>query len=286
MGSRYLTDMADVCRAAGLVVVEQDGWQTRGRGSGGYEPDRPWCVMFHHTASAPGADPASDAAYMSYNADAAPIANILLAHDGTVWILAAGATNTNGSGTGDIHTSRGVVPDDSMNTYAIGLEIQNSGVGESYPQAQVDAAFTLSNALTAAYGLQPNDVGTHHAYASDRKIDPATTAAVEGPWQPASVTSSGTWSLDDVRFECARRWNGSTPEPPNPTPEPTPTPPDNDEDTDMAFIIHNTGDGQIALVYGDGRVTGLAGQDLGGYIARFGEPVDTDPVVFADFTSK
>jgi hypothetical protein len=70
-----------------------------------------------------------------------------------------------------------------------------------------------------------------------------------------------------------------------PEPEPTP-PPDPEEDIDMAFIMQNTKTGEIALVYGDGKVTGLAGGDLGGYIARFGDPVPTDPVVFADFAGK
>ncbi len=279
MGDRYLIDMADILRAAGVAVVEQDGWQHRARSSGGYESDRPWCVMWHHTASAPGADPANDAAYMSYNADAAPIANILLARDGTAWVLAGGATNTNGSGSGDIHTSRGVVPHDAMNTYAIGMEIQNSGVGEPYPQVQIDAAFQLSNALTAAYGLAANDVGTHNEYAPDRKIDPATTTAVEGPWQPAAVTSSGTWSLDDVRFECARRAFGTDPVPPQPQPIPQ-------EDDDMPFIIVNKATGQPALVYGDGRLTGLAGPDLPAYEARFGTAIPTDEVVFTDMANK
>ncbi len=278
MSGRYLIDMADILRAAGLAVVEQDGWQQRARSSGGYADDRPWVVMWHHTASAPGADPASDAAYMSYNADAAPIANILLARDGVAWVLAAGATNTNGSGEGDIHTSRGIVPHDSMNTYAIGLEIQNSGVGEAYPQVQIDAAFRLSNALTAAYGLAANDVGTHNEYAPDRKIDPATTAAVEGPWQPAAVTSSGTWSLDDVRFECARRAFELPP-------VPTPTPP-SEEDYDMAFIIVNKNTGQPALVYGDGKVTGIDGLSLDAFVAKYGAPITVEDVTFNDFAGK
>lgn len=54
----------------------------------------------------------------------------------------------------------------------------------------------------------------------------------------------------------------------------------------MAFIILNRTTGQPALVYGDGRVTGLAGEDLAAYVARFGEPIETDGVVFTDFAAK
>ena len=53
------------------------------------------------------------------------------------------------------------------------------------------------------------------------------------------------------------------------------------------FIILNREAGQPALVYGDGRLTGLlAGGSLAGYVARFGAPIDTDPVVFNDMASK
>lgn len=215
MSGRYLVELADVLRAGGLLVVEVDGWQTRARKSGGYA-DGPRCVMWHHTAS--NTTPENDVAYICRNADDAPLANLYLARTGEVWVCAAGATNTNGKGQAT-PTSKGTVPADSMNTHAIGIEAANSGVGQSWPQVQVDAYFVINNALAAAYGLQPSDCCSHHAYAPDRKIDPATAAAVEGPWRPGSVTTSGTWSVFDIRAEAERRAEP----PPTPTP-PTPTP--------------------------------------------------------------
>jgi hypothetical protein len=263
---RYLTDLADVLRAAGIPVVEQDGWQSRARSSGGFADGRPWCVMWHHTASAPGADPASDAHYCSYTATDKPITNILLDRTGTAWICAAGATNTNGKGYA--HTfSKGTVPDDSMNTYAIGVEIQNSGVGEQYPQVQIDAAFTISLALADAYGLQPTDALNHALWAPDRKIDPATAAAVQGPWKPRSTNSSGTWNFDDVLSELTAR--ATAPLPPDPSP-PTPLPLEED---DVPFLITNPDDGQIAVVYGVGLLVGLSGDEAPHWIDRFGEPL-------------
>lgn len=215
MGSRYLTDLADVLRGAGLLVQEVDGWQGRSRSSGGFDGDRPWCIMWHHTAS--NTTPTNDINYICYGSPDAPLANLYLEQAGIVWVCAAGGTNTNGKGQA-MPMSKGTVPADSMNTHAIGIEAANDGLGEPWPQVQIDAYFAVNNALAAAYGLQTGDCSTHHAYAQDRKIDPATAAAVQGPWQPASVTTSGTWSLDDIRQEAAFR-AAPAPQPPTPTPE-------------------------------------------------------------------
>jgi len=178
--------------------------------------------MWHHTASSATASASSDANYMSYSADSKPVANILIARDGTAWVLAAGATNTNGKGVARTF-SRGTVPADSMNTYAIGMEIQNTGVGQAYTQQCIDACFKVSNALCKAYGLAPDDVDEHVTYAPGRKIDPATAAAVQGPWKPRSTNSSGSWNVDDLRAECRRRAGSG----------PTPTP----QEDEMATVI-------------------------------------------------
>lgn len=209
MGNVWLTWMADAIEAAGVPVVRYSGWTTRSRSTGGYEPGRPLCVMWHHTASA--TTPDNDAYYMCYSSDSRPITNLMVDRTGTVWVLAAGATNTNGKGK-SLSFSRGKVPQDRMNEYAVSMEICNNGVGEAYPRAQIDAAFTVSNVLNADLGNQPDDVSTHQFYAPDRKIDPATANAVQGPWVPRSCTSSGTWDLWDVRSECILRANPNPPE--------------------------------------------------------------------------
>jgi hypothetical protein len=217
MGSRYLTELANWCRAAGLVTHEVDGWQSRARSSGGYDGDRPWAVLWHHTASA--TSPENDASYMCYGSPDAPVANLLLDRDGGVWVMAGGATNTNGKG-GPYSTSRGTVPKDSMNTYAVSIEAANNGVGEWWPQEQIDAYFVLSLMLTERLGLAPDDICEHQVWAPDRKIDPAVADAVQGPWQPGRATSSGTWSQADVIDELRRR-AGAVPPGPDPLPPPT-----------------------------------------------------------------
>lgn len=202
MGSLYLVDMANWLRDAGLSVIEYGGWQSRARGSGGYDSN-PLCVMWHHTASPASWDGQKDADYCAVGHEDSPIANLYIDRSGTVWVLAGGASNTNGKGK-SISFSRGTVPADGMNSRALGIEMGNDGIGERWPRAQIDSAFKVSNTCNHHFGNRPDDMATHQFYAPDRKIDPAT-CNVEGPWIPSSVTSSGTWNRADVQAECNNR---------------------------------------------------------------------------------
>src|SRR5262245_30525944 len=130
MGSRYLTGLAGWMREAGLSVVEMDGWQTRARGSGGYDNPNPIAIMWHHTASPASWDGLKDANYIATGDPDAPISNLYIDRKGVVYVIAAGATNTNGKG-GPLTFSKGTVPLDSMNTRAVGIEAGNDGLGES-----------------------------------------------------------------------------------------------------------------------------------------------------------
>ena len=166
MGSRYLTDMADVLRRAGITVQEEPGWQSRARSSGGFNSGLPNTIMCHHTASGPGSDGQSDVNYMTYSADAKPIANLYLSRTGKVWVMAGGATNTNGSG-GPL----GPVPVDSMNSSAIGIEAANGGTGEPWPQVQQEVYARMCAALAAAYGISNSNIRDHQEWAPGRKCD-------------------------------------------------------------------------------------------------------------------
>ncbi|MDF2732659.1 MAG: N-acetylmuramoyl-L-alanine amidase family 2 [Desertimonas sp.] len=286
MGGLYLTWLADELRGAGLNVVEYQGWQTRARSSGGYDAN-PLCVMWHHTAS--NTTPANDANFMCNGSSDRPIANLLIARNGEVWVLAAGATNTNGKG-GPLSFSRGQVPLDSMNTRALGCEIANTGTGEQYPQAQVDAMFVVSNVCNRRFGNQPADVASHNLWAPTRKIDPATTN-VAGPWQPRSSTSSGTWSTDDIRGECSSRaGSGPTPIPP----DPTPTPPDDEDEMDFDGFWRRDNSEAVYAIFKHGGKQWMTDQgylnamrDLwairGATGAALTTRVQSDPALFAAF---
>jgi len=232
MSGGLLTDLANVLRAAGCVVVEYDGWQSRARsgGSARYPSEGPWAVYWHHTAS--DTSPANDASYMCHGSGDRPVANLLMARDGAVWVLAAGPTNTNGKGGPHTLPDGRTVPLDSANSRVIGMEIANNGVGQAFPAAQIDACFRASTALCDAYRVRPDNVVIHQVWAPSRKIDPATASAVQGAWRPDSTTSSGTWSLGDVRAECLARAGGSPP----------PTDPNGDDELnqDQANELHQS----------------------------------------------
>ena len=228
MSGRYYTELIDVLTAAGVrcAVGDQNrGWETRARSSGGFAAGLPLGNVWPHTASR--TTPANDLAYMCHGSDDAPIGNLLLDREGVVWPIAAGAANTQGKG-GPFTFSRGTVPVDSGNSQIFGMEVANGGTGEPWPAVQIDAYFAASNALAALFGNLPTDICTHAEWTlMQRKIDPATAAAVQGWWIPEAVTTSGTWSGDDIRHECQRR-AGHT------DPEPIPQPPG---DNDMASSI-------------------------------------------------
>jgi hypothetical protein len=210
MGSYYCVELADVLRAAGLTIGVNSinaGWETRARSSGGFvSKDSILAVFWHHSASQTSIE--NDLSWQVDGCDDAPVGNMTIARDGVVWPVAAGASNCAGKG-GPVALSRGTIPADSGNTRGWNIEVANSGVGDPWPVVQIDAYFLASNTLNAYFGNLPTDVVSHALGDGDgwtsRKIDPATADAVEGPWRPRSVNSSGTWSLADIRAECARR---------------------------------------------------------------------------------
>ena len=265
MGSRYLDSLATVCRAAGLVVHEVDGWERRARGSGGYDSGRPTHVMVHHTASNPGSDPDGDVAYITSGSENAPIANLYLSRSGEVWVIAGGATNTNGSGSAPWP---GGCPDDSMNTHAIGIEAANNGVGEPWPHAQQTAYVALCGALCASYDIGADLVRAHHEWAPGRKIDPAG--------QSMYASGSSSWQMPPFRDDVAAELH----------PQPTPPPDISEEEYDMAFLIRDRESGGISLVYGDGKATGIDGNSLDAWVDKFGPWLDMDPNIYANFIAK
>lgn len=216
MSGRYLTDLADVVRGAGLVVEEEGGWQTRARSSGGYSSGRPNHVMAHHTASGPSSDGQADVDYMCYGSENRPVANLYLSRSGKVWVMAAGATNTNGTGSDPCR----LTADDSMNSSAIGVEAANGGTGEVWPDAQQDAYITLVAALCSHYGIGTGQVHAHFEWAPSRKIDPAGNSRY--------ASGGASWNMTAFRDDVA---SGG----------PAPAPPER-EDPHMQCLIQQQGD--------------------------------------------
>jgi N-acetylmuramoyl-L-alanine amidase len=254
MGERYLTDLADICRRAGYPVVEVDGWPTRARGSGGYNPGKPDHLVVHHTASGPSSDGWPDVNYCTYGDDDAPLCNLYLSRDGTIYVCAGGATNTNGSGSDPC----GIVADDSMNSSAIGIEAGNDGVGETWPDDQLVAYQRLCAVLCDGYGIAVDRIHAHWEWAPTRKSDPA------GPPRPYDHGIS--WDMEAFRDDVA-----------DVTPGPGPRPPTIGDD--MAVIIK--GDAADTYYAWNGvTVTGVPGLDWVRWGFEAGLYPSQDPIVY------
>ena len=153
--------LPQVLRAAGLTVVEHDGWGTRG--SADFTPT--WQI-FHHTASSRrgGAAPSLGTVIHGRPDVPGPLCNVLVGRDGTMHIIAAGRAN---------HAGRGHYPDGTTgNRLSVGWECENDGIGEPWPEHQLDAIARGMAAVGARLGLPAGHVIGHKEFAPGRKVDP------------------------------------------------------------------------------------------------------------------
>lgn len=165
-GNYSLTWLPDILRKAGLKVVEQPAWQTRGHG----DVKKIMGVLCHHTASQMGKN-APDLKTVTFGRSdlAGPLAQLLLARDGTFYMVAAGKCWHAGPG------AIWDVPLNAGNDYLIGIEAENNGIGEPWPDKQM-AAFAKGCAAMLDYlKLGRDRVAGHKEYAKPkgRKIDPS-----------------------------------------------------------------------------------------------------------------
>lgn len=195
-GGKLLTDLADVLRQAGLGVTEVDGWQRRERGGQGYSRG-PVGIIVHHTASPSSWDGQNDVNYLATGCDVAPMANLYLQRTGQWWVIAAGATNTNGKG-----GPYGPLPANSANSRVIGIEAANNGLGEAWPDVMQDSYTAGVAALAKHYSINVQNVIAHHEWAPTRKVDPA------GPSRFGSINASKSWDMDQFRQEVNQKLGG------------------------------------------------------------------------------
>lgn len=214
--------MATILRNAGLTVVEQPGWLTRSRASGGFYVVRG--IQVHHTAESPLMDGITSSNYMTFQAPVKPIANAYVSRKGVWYVQAAGATNTAGAGGPYLD-----IPKDSANSRSLAVEIGNNGIGEPYPPGQQLSVLAGLAALWQAYSNRfgwsedYRRIFAHFEWAPTRKIDPF------GPsdWNDDRKIK---WIMPSLRLDVEAmvdRMNYVPPvlEPiPTPVPTPTPTP--------------------------------------------------------------
>jgi len=171
----YLTDLADVLRAAGLKVFEVPGWKTRGyrRLVGGtYHADLlgVGSIIAHHTAttwSNAGDYPTLSTVQGGRVDLPGPLAQLGLGRSGTWYVIAAGYAN---------HTGTTFEPWQS-NSYALGIEAEAAGTGDpkDWPEVQVDSYARGVKALADHYGVPYDRVLGHKEIAAPmgRKTDPS-----------------------------------------------------------------------------------------------------------------
>lgn len=154
-------------RRWGLKVEAKDGWRERGRPYDFY----PRGVIAHHTASGSSSGNfASEGIVTNGRSDLpGPLCQILLGRDGTVKPIAAGYANHAGYG-----GPRAGIPQDQGNTYTIGIEAENNGIGEPWSKEALNAYYRLCAALLDWLGTKDvSKVFGHKEWAPGRKIDPA-----------------------------------------------------------------------------------------------------------------
>lgn len=147
-------------KRAGVKYRAQSGWRNRGRGRMGSIQS----IMAHHTAGpASGNTPSLNVVTHGRPGLSGPLAQIFLARDGTVILVAAGRAN---------HAGR-VSSNRYSNSHSIGIEAEATGVS-SWPAVQVDAYAKLCKALIDEFKLPVSRVVGHKeaAVPRGRKIDP------------------------------------------------------------------------------------------------------------------
>ncbi len=160
-----MADLADHLRKWGLKTYEVDGWKTRKSGSR-FDPH---AITVHHTAGGRnGNAPSLNIVTHGRPGIPGPLSQFVLGRDGTVFVVGQGRANHGGKG-GPIAG----VPADSANTYAWGIEAENTGRGEPWSPVQLNAYYRLCAALCAYSGITPDAVFAHKEWAPSRKVDPA-----------------------------------------------------------------------------------------------------------------
>ena len=190
MAYRYLTDLARVLRAAGLEVVELDGWRTRGRpaSTGGFDPRG---ILWHHTGGTPNTQAYAEWMAKVGRADLpAPLCQLSVDRQGRWYVCAAGRANHAGSA-----KASGPIPAGDGNALYLGVEVMNTG-SEGWTAAQLDSMVKGGAALSDHYGWPAEANRAHKETSSTGKWDPgrldmaAFRSRIAAAMNPEEITVS------------------------------------------------------------------------------------------------
>lgn len=158
------TGLARVAKKTGYPVEEVDGWETTGHG--GMTSCK--TIVIHHTAGADNGDDYNSFGTVKNGRPGlpGPLAQLGIGRNtGTVYVFAAGRAWHAGEVGKTAHN----------NHNAIGIEIENNGLGEKYSAAAYGSAVALAGELVQEFELSVSDVLGHKEIAvpKGRKIDPS-----------------------------------------------------------------------------------------------------------------
>jgi N-acetylmuramoyl-L-alanine amidase len=174
-------NLVEALLAAGIEVQADPGWEKAGR------PNfTPMGIMLHHTAGPAGGDaPTLNVCRKGRPDLPGPLCQIVLGRSGKAYVLAAGRTNHAGDGAqqvldkvkkdqpviGNAITNKYKdVKGLSGNGYFYGIEVENTGRGEAYPGAQIEALAKICAAICTWRKWSANRV-IHHRQWTMRKMD-------------------------------------------------------------------------------------------------------------------
>ncbi|MDY5127469.1 MULTISPECIES: peptidoglycan recognition protein family protein [unclassified Actinotignum] len=170
----FHTNLAAILRNAGLAVIEVDGWQTRGYSEGAGDDGgmgRILQIVCHHTAGPANGDYPSLGVVRDGRAGlAGPLAQLGLSRSGVWYVIAAGYAN---------HT--GAVRDGCYgNMNSLGIEAENTGRGEPWPDVQYAAYVRGVRALWQAFNIPIGAIMGHKEICAPkgRKVDPTFNMTV------------------------------------------------------------------------------------------------------------
>ncbi len=157
--------LASVLRNAGLTVIEEKGWETRGHGDLGDVRG----VLLHHTAGPLKGDSPSLPTVINGRPDlAGPLSQLFLSRSGAWHVVAAGKAWHAGAG-----VWHGVT---DGNGHFIGVEAENTGLpNDPWPAGQMDSYVRGVAAILKHIGATADMAAGHKEYATPkgRKTDPS-----------------------------------------------------------------------------------------------------------------
>ena len=202
--------LEDVLRPAlGDRLKTLDGWKTDGVGG---TMGNIWGVIWHHTGNAAETPQSISQGRPDL---AGPLAQIHIAPDGIVTIVAVGPCNHAGAG------SWPGLPTDGANAYTIGIECawprntaltEDTANQERWPDAQIISMRDVGAALTKHLGVPVSHNISHREWA---RFGPAGQRQYK--WDPGNLDMD--WFRGEIQKDIDGAFDGpSIPQPPDPTP--------------------------------------------------------------------